>query len=301
MLAHPLSALLRSHNVNGKRVRDDSDAQQPAKRQSNFGASLKTQIPIAKVFEGPYEVPQHEIAQSDVRHPAKEPEAAETLRPRYGGELVADDHLTFQGLSSMPTQGQEEITRRVEEYRSRLQAFEEEHKSLSQDRNPRVASEIRNRLEDAVNSRIKADTKLRQIEDVTKEIRGTIEKGRDVVPLQLHEALEASKILHGGYEMEFLQATDHENQLTKQLKDAKRKYDEAGPKLEVLNGQMDTCRLDLRSAEQDLNNVLLQHRLEELSRVNVATLSYDKRLLLSKLANQMKTAIDGESEAVPQI
>jgi hypothetical protein len=68
-------------------------------------------------------------------------------------------------------------------------------------------------------------------------------------------------------------------------------------KLEDLDKQMNKCKLNLRSSEKDLNNVLLQRRLGDLSRVNVSALPpYDQRFHLAKPAEQMTAVLEGGSE-----
>ena len=84
---------------------------------------------------------------------------------------------------------------------------------------------------------------------------------------------------------------------TQQLEEAERRYSEAPSRLELLSKRIKECRLSLQSTEQDLNNVSLQRRLSDLSRINVSALPYDQRLLLSKLAGEIQAVLDKEPGA----
>jgi 23S rRNA G2445 N2-methylase RlmL len=136
---------------------------------------------------------------------------------------------------------------------------------------------------------------LKAIKEVVDKTSKTIRDGRDVVPLQLRDALKACKKKRIQVETKYNNIRDLEIEETRRLEDAKRKHDEAAAKLENLHKQINKCTLNLRSAEKDMNIMLLQGRLRDVGHVDVSDLPYDQRLRLSTLIDQMKEVINEAS------
>jgi len=210
---------------------------------------------------------------------------------------VANEFPPLQGVSHAGNQDIEEFKRLIAEYKSQLQDLEDEHVSLSRDRDPETIKKLKMTCDDTTNRRQDFDKKLSKVDIIIKQMTKTIQYGHDMVPAQLHDASKASKADHQNLMDELNKNEKLRAEQTQQLEEAERRYNEAPPKLEILSKRMKECRLSLQSTEQDLNNVALQRRLSDLSRINVSALPYDQRLLLSKLVCEIQFVLDKEHEA----
>ncbi|KAH7174628.1 uncharacterized protein B0J16DRAFT_183455 [Fusarium flagelliforme] len=253
-------------NTKRKRNGDGSIAKQPAKRQSNVVASSNYQ-------------------------------SSTTARSKTEPELSQPRVVQPPGVSHAGNQDIEEFKRRIAEYKSQLQVLEDEHASLSRDRDPETIKRLKTACDDATNRRQDFDKKLNTVDIIIKQMTKTIQDGHEMVPAQLHDALEASKCDHRKLVDALNKAEKLKAEQTQQLEEAERRYSEAPSKLEVLGKRMKECKLSLQSTEQDLNNVSLQRRLSDLSRINVSALPYDQRLLLSKLVGEIQAVLDKEPGA----
>ncbi|RGP65259.1 hypothetical protein FSPOR_7393 [Fusarium sporotrichioides] len=253
-----------SPNTNRKRATDDSSTQPPARRQRNATTSIGSRTAPTVGSDVAQSVSGLEINQA-------------TVQPKG------------------PHHSAEHITCRIARYKSALQALEADHKTLSQSRDPEAVSRVKRLLGAIAISRRQTATKLNKIKEAINQMTKTISDCRDVVPTQLHQALKAIKTDRKTSKSKLYKIKELEAKKKQQLKDAERNHREVGAKLGELRKQMNKCKLNLRSAEQDLNNVLLQQRLDSLSRFNVSTLPYDQRLCLSKLIGQATTILDGGS------
>jgi uncharacterized protein YhaN len=117
-----------------------------------------------------------------------------------------------------------------------------------------------------------------------------------VIPAQLHQALQASITDRDSSEGELHTIKEQEVELAELLKNTERNYHEANFKLKAMGNQIYHLKLNLRGAEQDLDNALLQKRLDVLSHVKAFTLPYDQQLKLSKLVGQVEAILGGGSE-----
>ena len=191
----------------------------------------------------------------------------------------------------------EEIKRHIAEYKAQLQDLEDKHASLSRDRDPETIKSLKTTCDDTTKRRQEVDKKLSTVDIIIKQITKTIQDGQNMVPAQLHDALKASKADRQNLMDEVRNSEKLKAEQTQQLEEAERRYSEAPSKLEVLSKRIKECKLSLQSTEQDLNNVSLQRRLSDLSRINVSALPYDQRLLLSKLAGEIQAVLDKEPGA----
>lgn len=276
-------------NTSRKRTGDGSIAQQPAKRQSNVVASSNYQSSTTARSRTKPELSQPQVVQSPVCLPSQ--------KACSGKGLEANKFTPLQGVSHASNHDVEEFKRRIAEYKSQLQNLEDEHVSLSRDRDPETIKRLKTTCDDTTNRRQDFDKKLSTVDIIIKQMTKTIQDGHEMVPAQLHYALEASKADHRKLVDALNKAEKLKAEQTHQLEEAERRYSEAPSKLEVLGKRMKECRLSLQSTEQDLNNVSLQRRLSDLSRINVSALPYDQRLLLSKLVGEIQAVLDREPGA----
>ncbi|RFN48335.1 hypothetical protein FIE12Z_7384 [Fusarium flagelliforme] len=276
-------------NTKRKRNGDGSIAKQPAKRQSNVVASSNYQSSTTARSKTEPELSQPRVVQPPV--------CLQSQKDCSGKELVANKFPPLQGVSHAGNQDIEEFKRRIAEYKSQLQVLEDEHASLSRDRDPETIKRLKTACDDATNRRQDFDKKLNTVDIIIKQMTKTIQDGHEMVPAQLHDALEASKCDHRKLVDALNKAEKLKAEQTQQLEEAERRYSEAPSKLEVLGKRMKECKLSLQSTEQDLNNVSLQRRLSDLSRINVSALPYDQRLLLSKLVGEIQAVLDKEPGA----
>ncbi|KAM0497144.1 hypothetical protein ACHAP8_007046 [Fusarium lateritium] len=252
---------INTPNTNRKRAGGKLASQPPAKRQSNATASI-------------------------------DPESASTI----GSEVVRamPRSKTNQATSRSITNEQtpESIERRIEEYKSSLQTLKAKHDTIFQDGNPRAVSRLKELLATDRFNRETTITKLSKIKDLIRQVAKAINNCHDVVPAQLHQALQASVTDRDSCEAELRKIEEREKRSTQLFKVAVRKDHETDVKLEEMSRQMDRLKWNVWMAEQDLINALLQQRLGALSRIKVSKLTYDQRLQMGKFVGQVTTIVN---------
>lgn len=87
----------------------------------------------------------------------------------------------------------EEIKRRIADYKSQLQDLEDEHASVSRDRDPETIKRLKMTCDDTTERRQEVEKKLSTVDIIIKQITKTIQDGQNMVPAELHDALKASK------------------------------------------------------------------------------------------------------------
>ncbi|CAG7559895.1 unnamed protein product [Fusarium equiseti] len=235
------------------------------KHRSTFNTSRK-RTGDGSIAQQPAKRQSNVVASSNYRSPT-------TARSKTEPELFQPQVVQPPRVSHASNQDVEEFKRRIAEYK------------------------LRTTCDDTTNRRQDFDKKLSTVDIIIKQMTKTIQYGHDMVPAQLHDALKTSKADHQNLVDELNKTEKLKAEQTQQLEEAERMYNEATPKLEVLSKRMKECRLSLQSTEQDLNNVALQSRLSDLSRINVSALPYDQRLLLSKLVGEIQFVLDKEPGA----
>ncbi|KAF0634687.1 hypothetical protein FPSE5266_01895 [Fusarium pseudograminearum] len=199
---------------------------------------------------------------------------------------------THWATSNTASQNTVSITRRINECETRLQTLEAEHAVLSQDGDPDTISRAKRLLGATAIRRGTAATKLNKVKEAIKQMAKTIRDCHDVVPALLHQALKASQTDYNSSEGELQEIKRLEAEQIQQLKDTELKYRQADSKRKELSKQIDRCKLNLRRAEWDLDNALLQQRIDALSHVDVSTLAFNERLRVSKFVQQIAEIVD---------
>ncbi|KAG8672748.1 hypothetical protein FPOAC2_06151 [Fusarium poae] len=246
-------------NTNRKRAGDESSTQPPVKRQSNTTTSIDSQTAPTIGTEVEQPVPSSE---------------------------------TDQAKSNATDENTKSIRLRIEQYKHRLQILEAERNAISQNGDPEAFNKAKRFLVTNHLNLAATVAKLHKIEDLIRQVAKVIRDCHDVVPAQLHQALQASVADRDSCHTEL-------QKMTQLLKDAIDKDYETGVKFNAIERQIDELKSNLWMAEQDLTNTHLQQRLDALSHVKVSKLTYDQRLRLDKLVGQVTEVLNEEPGTLP--
>jgi dGTP triphosphohydrolase len=173
-----------------------------------------------------------------------------------------------------------------------LQILEAERNAISQNGDPEAFNKAKRFLVTNHLNLAATVAKLHKIEDLIRQVAKVIRDCHDVVPAQLHQALQASVADRDSCHTEL-------QKMTQLLKDAIDKDYETGVKFNAIERQIDELKSNLWMAEQDLTNTHLQQRLDALSHVKVSKLTYDQRLRLDKLVGQVTEVLNEEPGTLP--